>query len=142
MSKYYWQNLEGLEVLLRFCFLMFVGYLQIVTRCLELVSLKSPSIFSGGLHTSEPWIIKQHEWSYYLPNVDGVFLECIDKNITKFDLNEICENDATYFGGRNDYYCNCTKGWTGKKCSEPSKIFFNESICFAHKKILMIPKDS
>ena len=83
------------------------------------------SIFSGGLHTSEPWIIKQHEWSYYLPNVDGVFLECVDENVTISDSDEVCENDAKYFKGRHDYYCNCTKGWTGKNCDKRSKFFLH-----------------
>ena len=55
--------------------------------------------------------------------MDGVFLKCIDKNVTISDSNEICENDARYFGGRHDYYCNCTKGWTGKNCDKPSKFF-------------------
>ena len=58
--------------------------------------------------------------------MDGVFLECIDENVKRSDMNRICENDADYFGGRHDYFCNCTEEWTGKNCDKPSKFLFQK----------------
>ena len=87
----------------------------------------------GGLHTLEPWIIKQ-EWKSYFNN-SGVVLECIDfKENGKICDSNTCKNGGTCYEGRHDYYSNCTTGWKGKNCDEQSK--FNSFLDF----ITVIPQ--